>query len=228
MWMECLSEPEGDSDKCPTCGGHVRRRQFGEMHAGSFILDGERVDIRKRPPDGYADPVYLDPLTQYFDGGLYRLWPSERYLSRGGRKLHRDAWIGAFGPVPKGCHIHHRDDNVLNNGIRNLECMPASLHLSNTWRNGPRPYLKSDQHFTDAARAKAAEWHRSDAGRLWHRRNAQNSASWKKWKREPRPCDHCGKTFDAMVRNNAHPHRFCTEVCKAASYRARRRAERDG
>lgn len=228
MRMDALRAPKGNEARCPTCGGAVHRRPFGEMHAGSYVLDGRRVEIRREPSDGYADPIVLDALTQYFNGGLYRMWPSETYLSRGGHKIHRDVWIAAFGPVPKGCHIHHRDGNVLNNAVGNLECLPGSEHLSRTWRSGAKAKLASSEHFTDAARAKAAEWHRSDAGRLWHSRHAKSSAAWTKWRRETKNCEHCGKPFDALVRKNAHAHIYCTATCKAAAYRLRRVAARNG
>src|SRR5258706_14810593 len=102
MWLEPIYKPEDHAEKCPTCRSGVRRRPHSEMHAGSFILDGERVEIRRTVAADFADPIVLDASTQYFDGGLYRRWPSERYYSRGGKKLHRDAWQGAFGKIPEG------------------------------------------------------------------------------------------------------------------------------
>ena len=218
MWLETVQEPENNSEKCPTCGSHVRRRVYGEMHAGSFVSDGKRVEIRRTPCEGFHDPVVLDPLTQYFDGGLYRLWPSETYFSRGGKKLHREVWRVAFGEIPKGCHIHRRDGDAANNSVENLECMEGSEHLSYTLRKSPRQP-------TDAVRAAAAAWHRSEAGRLWHRRHAERAKSWTKWKREDKPCEHCGNVFNALIRKSGHSQRFCSANCKAAAYRKRRGAE---
>lgn len=215
MWLETLSRPEDHSEKCPTCGGGVHRRVFGEMHAGSFVLNGERVEIRRVPNAGYSDPIVLDPITQYFDGGLYRLWPSDKYLSRGGKKLHRDAWALAFGPIPDGCHIHHRDGNPRNNQLSNLECLPAREHLSKTWAD-----TKRGSGFSDKARVRAAEWHKSEEGRLWHSRHAVRSKGWTKWKREQKACPHCGDKFMALVRKG-NSQKYCSESCKVAAYRAR-------
>lgn len=226
MRMESFSQPKDNEEVCHACGGPVQRRPFGEMHAGSFILDGERVEIRRTPNAQYADPIVLDAITQYFDGGLYRAWPSERYLSRGGKKLHRAAWTLAFGPIPDGCHIHHRDDNPLNNKLANLECMPASAHLSHTWHKSGRATLEPGKHFTAGARQKAAEWHGSDAGRLWHSRNAVRSKSWTKWKRSPRNCPECNTEFNALIRKSGNAQIYCTSVCKAAAYRRRSKIER--
>lgn len=238
MRLEAIHLAEDHENCCPTCGGGVRRRTYGEMHAGSFILDRERVEIRRGPQDGFADPIVLDALTQYFDGGLYRLWPGEAYYTRGGKKLHRHVWEDAFGPIPRGCHIHHRDGDPGNNALSNLECMDGREHLSHTWHATKD---KRPSGFSDAARNAAAEWHRSEAGRLWHKRHAKRSKSWTKWKREPRDCRHCGKTFDCLIRANGHQQKYCSTNCKvaayrergkqnewAAAYRARKATERDG
>lgn len=221
MRLEAIHPSEDHEARCPTCGGAVHRRVFGEMHAGSFISDGERVEIRRVPAAEYRDPVYLDEITQYFDGGLYRMWPSEAYLARGGKRLHRDVWKTAFGPIPKGCHIHHRDGNVLNNKLENLECVPSSEHLSESWAKRVKP---EDGWFSATARNKAAEWHSSPEGRLWHKRNAAKSKNWTKWKREEKPCDHCGTKFMALIRAGANPGKFCSSACKAAAYRERGKA----
>lgn len=227
MWLAAVRESTCNSEECPTCGGGVQRRVYGEMHAGSFVLDGQRVAIRKVPNEGFIGPVVLDPLTQYFDGGLYRLWPSERYFSRGGKKLHRDVWASAFGDIPKGCHIHHKDSNPANNKLENLECVPAFDHLSETWTR-TRANRKPGEHFSEVARKRAAEWHASEEGRLWHKRHAARSKGWLKWRREDRTCSACGKQFNAIVRKSGHSQIYCTDVCKAAAYRKRERDKRAG
>lgn len=227
MWLESIPKSPDHSETCPTCGSCVQRRSYGEMYAGSFILDGERVEIRKQPAEGFIDPIVLDPLTQYFDGGLYRVWPAERYPSRGGKKLHRDVWQSAFGPVPAGCHIHHRDRNPNNCQLSNLECMPAAAHLSHTWTESRGAKAKGD-HFSHFARERATEWHQSEEGRLWHKRHAQRSQSWTKWKREPRPCLECGKEIMAIVRAGGHQQKFCGNNCKATHYRKRKASGDNG
>lgn len=219
MRMEAIHSPTGDQEKCPTCGGSVHKRLFGEMYAGSFVHDGKRVEIRREPSPEYRDPIYLDEITQYFNGGLYRLWPNEQYLSRGGKRLHRDVWMAAFGPIPKSCHIHHKDGNTLSNCLENLECMDASEHCSLSWNAKPAP--TDGQYFNQSARDKAAEWHKSTEGRLWHKRNAERSKGWTKWKREDKPCEYCKKTFSALVRKSGNAGKYCSNVCKAASYRER-------
>lgn len=221
MWLEKVSQSSCDSTECPTCGGAVQRRVYGEMHAGSYVLDGKRVEIRAKPSELFADPIVLDPLSVYFNGGLYRLFPSCRYWTRGGNKLHRDVWESAFGPVPDDCHIHHRDNDIGNNALSNLECMDASEHLRLTWVQTKH---KRPVGFNDLALRKATEWHRSEAGRLWHSRHAKRSKGWTKWKRVPKPCEYCGTIIQALVRKSGRSQKYCNEACKAGAYRERRAA----
>lgn len=224
MWLESLSASKDHAEKCPTCGGGVQRRTYGEMYAGTFLQDGKRVDIRSTPPAEFRDPVVLDELTQYFDGGLYRMWPSERYLARGGRRLHRDVWKAAFGSIPHGCHIHHRDGNLLNNALGNLECLDEHTHLAETWERTRRE-RESNGHFTDKARIAAAAWHASPEGRLWHSRHAKREQNWTKWQREERLCRFCQKPFACLLRANGHHQKYCSASCKAADYRRRQKAQ---
>lgn len=215
MWLEAIHQSSCDEEKCLTCGGQVRKRIFGEMYAGSFIQNGERVEIRRKPFAEYADPISLDPITQYFNGKLYRLWPSEKYLSCGGKKLHRDVWRVAFGTVPDGCHIHHKDSNPKNNKLDNLECIPAKIHLSETWHKQPK------KEFSQSARDAAIAWHQSESGRLWHKRHAEAQQFWTKNRRTEKLCLHCGANFMALVRKSATMQKYCTTACKVAAYRAR-------
>lgn len=41
---------------------------------------------------------------------------------------HTLVWEAANGPVPKGCHIHHKDEDTSNNVLSNLVCWSASKH----------------------------------------------------------------------------------------------------
>jgi endogenous inhibitor of DNA gyrase (YacG/DUF329 family) len=220
MWLEAVSESACIEAQCPTCGGGVRRRPYGEVYAGSFVLDGQRVEIRRKPAADFADPIILDPLTQFFDGDLWRLFPASVYFQRGQRGyLHRQVWIAAFGEIPAGCHIHHRDENPRNNQLSNLECVDASEHQRHTSArrraNGTLPGISA------WAREAAAEWHRSEAGRLWHSRMARRTKSWLKWKRTDRPCEHCGKIVSMLGGRRGRPQRFCGNNCKSAAWRAK-------
>lgn len=221
MWLETLHKPEKDQECCPTCRGGVQRRTYGEVYAGAFIQDGQRLEIRRVPATGYYDPVVLDPLTQYFDGGLYRIWPSERYYSRGGKKLHRKVWECAFGSIPKGHHIHHKDANTANNSLSNLECLPAKENLAEMLKR--TSVARKTRGFGAKAREAAAAWHKSEEGRLWHKRHAERQKTWTKWKREQRACLECGKEFLALIRASGRSQKYCSRRCGVKASVARRK-----
>jgi hypothetical protein len=50
----------------------------------------------------------------------------------GGKSVyeHRVLWERAFGPIPPGHHIHHKDEDPLNNALDNLECLPHGAHVA--------------------------------------------------------------------------------------------------
>jgi len=179
------------------------------MHAGSFISDdGERMEIRRIPDSRHIDPIVLDPLIQYFDGRLYRRWPSSVYYHGGTNQwLQRAVWESAFGKIPKGCHIHHRDNNPANNNLTNLECLPKLEHFQQrVHRHAPIP---------ESTRTGAAAWHRSEAGRLWHRQQARKCESWRKRRRELKKCEFCGIEFMALIRS-FNTQRFCSAQCRSS------------
>ncbi|MGP0041529.1 MAG: hypothetical protein ACLPJW_12680 [Rhodomicrobium sp.] len=117
--------------------------------------------------------------------------------------------------------MHHVDGNACHNRLANLECLPAKEHLSRTWRD---TRSGGTEHFSALARQKATEWHKSDAGRLWHKRHAERSKNWTKWIRKTKPCENCGKEFEALIRESGYGQKFCHPNCKAAHYRKRKAA----
>jgi hypothetical protein len=125
--------------------------------------------------------------------------------------LHRELWKSVHGEIPDGHEIHHRDDNPLNNAIDNLECLPLAEHRRrhpvrmDDWRMG----------HLEAIRGKAAEWHRSEEGREWHRKHARECAG--KRVAVALICTVCGSPFKSK-RPDA---KFCGQKC-----RDRGRAER--
>ena len=72
------------------------------------------------------DPIVIDRTTQDFDGKRY--WLGGKYFMRHGKRLHRAVWEKAHGPIPKGSHIHHINEQRDDNRLANLECIPARAH----------------------------------------------------------------------------------------------------
>lgn len=61
------------------------------------------------------------------EAALLRQLPSSIHW-RSSRAAARKVWARAFGPIPKGFHIHHKDGDYTNNNLENLECIDASTH----------------------------------------------------------------------------------------------------
>ena len=53
-----------------------------------------------------------------------------KYVYVDGKKVleHVYVWEQANGPKPKGCDIHHKDGDGMNNALENLECLTKSEH----------------------------------------------------------------------------------------------------
>jgi len=51
-------------------------------------------------------------------------------VSGKGLLIHRNAYYERFGKIPKGWHIHHIDEDKLNNKPENLIALPGELHFA--------------------------------------------------------------------------------------------------
>ncbi|MFK0182069.1 HNH endonuclease signature motif containing protein [Streptomyces xanthochromogenes] len=154
--------------------------------------------IFRRYPDS---PNWAD--RSYFTPGI-----ADR--QRGIQRLHQEVWKAANGPIPEGCHVHHRDEDPLNNSLGNLECLTGDEHLGH--------HMAHRDHHTpqrlallEAIRPLAAAWHRSDAGRAWHRQHGVDT--WAKRRPIRRACDQCQSEFDSITRRDND--RFCSNNCKS-------------
>jgi len=163
-----------------------------------------------------------------FNGRWYRRYPNARSESdrryfarsccaadgrRGVIRLHRDVWEFHHGPLPEGWHVHHIDENTLNNDVSNLCAMPGSEHLSQHGQSQSPELLARRREHMARLRPLAAEWHRSEAGRVWHAQHGKAVAAM----RQPKPgtCEQCGKAYESK-----RPVRFCGNNCKSKWRRA--------
>src|ERR1700761_7320806 len=208
MGMEELRKSTFDPTKCPSCGGPVHKRIYGEMYAGSFILNGERVEIRRKPREGYCDPIWLNETTQFFNNKVYRLHNGESYFKANG-PLHRHVWANAFGPIPEGCHIHHKDETKSNCSIENLECLPEKEHLTLSWKLYRDKF--GERRFSELAREKAKKWHASKEGLDWHKQHANNK-NFGKNKRGIFNCVVCNAEYETNIKSNVR--KWCTIKCR--------------
>lgn len=157
------------------------------------------------------------PEIFIFNGLKYRRYPQSKnrslrvYFSRrGGVHLHREIWKSVHGKIPKGHHIHHKDENPLNNAIENLECISAGDHLRHH-RLGKIPTEEQTKHL-ERIRPMAAEWHRSDEGRAWHSQHSIDAFAGRKPIKYK--CEQCGKEFESKKIGGV---RFCHINCKSTA-----------
>lgn len=144
-----------------------------------------------------------------WNGKTYRRYPNSRhknirmYFYCGKNKLHRDIWAAAYGEIPPNHHIHHKDNDHSNNDISNLVCMPAAEHyaLHGAERAGKSVTEEQAARLREISR-KAAEWHRSEEGRSWHREHAKTvlkkaraAINKENWPELNKLCEVCNSPF---------------------------------
>ena len=52
------------------------------------------------------------------------------YIDRTGKLLHREIYQSAYGPIPKGFHVHHINEDQGCNDLENLEALPVAEHFA--------------------------------------------------------------------------------------------------
>jgi len=60
-----------------------------------------------------------------------------RYLGKNGQ-AHRRVFEEAYGPIPDGCVIHHRNEDTTDNRLSNLELMTYRQHAVHHNEKHPR------------------------------------------------------------------------------------------
>lgn len=176
------------------------------------------------------DPNVAVEVT-VFSGRTYRRYPNSknpahrRYFRCSKGSLHRAIWEHANGPVPAEHHVHHINGDTLDNRLENLACLHATQHRDQH-KQDVSGRSRTDPHKAHLAviRHKAAEWHRSEAGRAWHRENARKSIALahaaKKEKGLPNidaTCCWCGSGFTA----HSIRAQFCSTRCQSAESKFR-------
>lgn len=127
-------------------------------------------------------------------------------------RLHCYVWRYFNGPIPEGFHVHHIDEDKGHNDIENLCCLPGRLHTKyHSIEHVKNNYSSVIENLNKNARPKASEWHKSEAGRSWHRARYMNSLG----KVEPilHKCQMCGKEYFSKHKSHS---KFCSNNCKSA------------
>lgn len=158
---------------------------------------------------------------QEFNGRIYRLHSNAKYFTSHKWFMHRHVWEYFNGPIPKGFHVHHKDQNKWNNNIQNLELKEAKSHMSGHVKERFKNNPEWAKEFQRKGIAAAPEWHRSESGIEWHKQHAaaHGFGSPSNIKKD---CNQCGKAFvDKSPTGHA---KFCHANCKAKALRARYKA----
>ena len=95
--------------------------------------------------------------------------PTENYRKQGIGRLHQEIWKDAHGANPEGYHIHHKDENPLNNAIDNLECLSMADHNAYHVSTYTEEEVAKRRELFDRIRPAANSWHKSEDGRAWHK-----------------------------------------------------------
>lgn len=165
----------------------------------------------------------LERITSIkYNGRRYTQKSNGYYYNCSTRKhLHQAIWIDNNGPIPEGYEIHHIDMDKENNDISNLACIPIAEHhrihkaaMTDEQRQKLRDNLDRN------ARPKAAEWHKSDAGKEWHKEHIKHQYDTGAFTHKL-ICTQCGKEYIGTIAKLGG-NTFCSNNCRARHLRKKR------
>lgn len=135
--------------------------------------------------------------------GYYSCIQTKRSIDKE-RYLHRAIWKFYNGDIPKGYHVHHKDENKDNNDISNLELLSASEHSKLHNGNGKKIdwwHSEKGKRANKKGIRMAKFWHHSEDGYLWHSEH-QKITCQKHIIKEI--CNECGKEFNTYDDEKRH------------------------
>ena len=152
---------------------------------------------------------YKEKEHGYYLGNVIIPGRKRRYPMR----LHVYIWQKYNGPVPKGYHVHHKDENKENNDISNLELLKAYTHLSLHASEKDRVDF-SKENMNKVVRPAAIAWHKSEAAKEMHKKHYEQDTKAIWMKPVVKICEICGKEYTTNAAK-ANVSRFCSNNCKA-------------
>lgn len=131
------------------------------------------------------------------------------------KRLHVYVWECEHGEIPPGYHVHHKDEDKGNNESSNFVLLTNRKHTAiHTNKYAENNRDKIVQNLLDNAVPASKEWHRSEAGRDWHKKQYERTKDRLLIMRNF-TCQFCGKEFTSTQANS----KFCSNKCKAAERR---------
>lgn len=155
------------------------------------------------------DVIVISDTIQEFNGERYYL--CGKYFQKKGKRLHRVVWEYHNGPIPKGSHVHHKDEDRHNNQPSNLELLLSGKHLE-LHANSPEHLEYAKNHMLNVMIPKAVEWHKSEEGLAWHKEHGKQSFD-KIAKEREHVCTQCGTKFKNKTIQSET--KFCSNKCKS-------------
>jgi uncharacterized OB-fold protein len=159
------------------------------------------------------------PQIIEYDGMNFYKCADGYYCNGKSQRLHRYKWEKEVGPIPAGCHIHHKDHDKDNNDLENYELLDGKEHLSHHGKNPERIAILLE--YGEIGRVLAAEWHHTEEAREVSRKNWPKSLGLYMDKIITLKCEHCGKEFETTV-FASWGSKFCGNNCKSKARRASR------
>jgi hypothetical protein len=163
----------------------------------------------------------ISDKIQEFNGERY--WLCGHYFSRNmkkvkPRRLHREVWIYHFKNIPKGYHVHHRDENRSNNQIENLTLLKAGAHLK--LHQTPERRAWARENLAKNARPAAIAWHKSAAAKPHYDKLAVTMKKfWKDRKpKHAKVCSICEIKYMAFFPKSI----YCGKKCKSRGWAVKR------
>jgi len=168
--------------------------------------------------------TYMETIKEEFNGVVYtrcvnakdvthrRYYYGKRPNSKRRTLLHRDKWEFYNGKIPEGYHIHHKDENPLNNDLSNLECLSKvdhhKRHAGKAWHA-----MSDEQRKEQLAKMHEAgkNWHYTPEGIKHHKELA--AANLANRVLIEKTCTYCGKKYEVYNALSGRP-KFCSPKCR--------------
>jgi hypothetical protein len=164
---------------------------------------------------------------------IFRCYPYKKYYKctrniviAGKRRspyLHQYVWWLHNGYIPSrkdGLTIHHKDEDISNNEIENLEVLTNSSHLEKHWDINKEQRTAISSENINKAIIAAQKWSKTPEGKIMRRKIGEES-----WLNENNyttlTCEECGSEFTIHVsclNREKNKTRFCSKKCQTTAY----------